>query len=283
MSNRYEKIVRAGLLGILLNFALVVVKTFVGSLSGATSVLVDAANNFSDILSSLVILISVKFSQKKPDREHPHGHGRIEYLAALFVGLFIFVVGIGALIPSVQLLFSPQKTTYPPLAIDVIFTTIFIKIFYGLYLKKVSRDTNSVSLKAYSYDAFADAALTFSTFIGALSSLLFDFSLEGPIGIIISAFILRAAISILSEAFADTLGRRLDDGLARKIRARISDFPEVESVRALRVHDYGPTRLYGTVKITVPDDMSARDLMILTEKIEKTIKLDYNIDLTVGV
>ena len=283
MDNRAEKITQASSLGIVLNLILMAVKTVMGVLAGSVSILTDAVNNLTDMMSAVVTLAGVKLAQKKPDRKHPHGHGRIEYIAGAVVGLIILGVGIGAAFESVPKIIRPEMANYSIWTIVIISVTVIAKLVYGKYLKKVGKATKSRSLEGSGIDALFDALLSFGTLVGAAVSLLFNVSIDGWIGLAISIFIIKSAFRILSEGISDIIGRRVDEGLARKIRERIKATEGVKSVKSMSLYDYGPEDVSGTVKIKVSGKMTAKELIKITETIEKEIKEELGVKLIVGV
>lgn len=283
MDDRIKKITRASSLGIVLNLILVTIKAIMGFLAGSVSIVTDAVNNLTDTLSAVVTLVGVKLAQKKPDRKHPHGHGRIEYIAATLVGLIILSMGIVAAFESVPKIIEPTIAKYSIWTIVVIFLTVVAKVIYGRYLQIVGKLTKSRSLEGSGVDALFDALLSFGTLIGAATSMLFGVSIDGWIGLAISVFIVRSAFAILGEGITDIIGRRVDTKLTRKVRERIRAIDGVKGINSLTLHDYGPEDVSGIVKIKVSRNMTTKDLMKISEKIEKEIKEEFGIKLDVGV
>lgn len=283
MDNRTDRISRASSLGIVLNFVLVIVKTVMGALAGSVSILTDAVNNLTDMMSAIVTLVGVRLAQKKPDRKHPHGHGRIEYIAGAIVGLIILSVGIGAAFESLPKIIKPEIANYSIWTIVVIFVTVIAKMIYGKFLQREGKITKSRSLEGSGVDALFDALLSFGTLVGAVVSLLFRISIDGWIGLIISIFIVKSAFRILSEGISDIIGRRVDEGLARKIREKIKAVDGVKSIKRMSLYDYGPEDVSGVVKIKVNGKMTAKELSMMSERIEKEIKEEFDVQLVVGV
>ncbi|MBR3319532.1 cation transporter [Candidatus Saccharibacteria bacterium] len=283
MDNRADKISRASGLGIILNFVLVIMKAVMGVLAGSVSVLTDAVNNLTDMMSAIVTLVGVRLAQKKPDRKHPHGHGRIEYIAGAIVGLIILSVGIGAAFESLPRIIKPEVANYSIWTIVVIFVTVIAKIIYGRHLRKVGKNTKSRSLEGSGIDALFDALLSFGTLVGAAVSLIFNVSIDGWIGLAISIFIVRSAFKILSEGISDIIGRRVDEKLARRIREKIKAVDGVKSIKKMSLYDYGPEDVSGVVKIKVNGKMTAKELSRMSETIEREIKEEFGVQLVVGV
>lgn len=283
MENRHERIVGASIAGVVINLVFVGLKTLIGVLSGSVSVVVDAVNNGTDVLSALVTLAGVKLARRKPDKEHPHGHGRVEYIAAIGVGLIILAVGIGAALASVPKISRPEVANYSALSIVVISATVIVKLVFGRYLRKVGKVTRSRSLEGTGVDAMFDAALSFGTLVGAVVSMLFNVSIDGIIGVVIAAFIVKSAIEIISEAMGDLIGRRADERLVRRVRDVIRGVEGVKGVPKLVLHDYGPEDVSGAVKIEVNPKMTVKELTEITEEIERRVLEEMDVKLIVGV
>ena len=283
MDDRIKKITRASSIGILLNLVLAAAKAVIGWISGSISILTDAVNNISDTMSAVVALVGARLAQKKPDRDHPHGHGRVEYIAETVVGLIILGMGVVAAFESIPKIAKPTIASYSIWTIAVISLTVIAKLIFGRYLRRVGKVTKSRSLEGSGIDALFDALLSFGTLVGAVVSLLLKISVDGWIGLVIAIFIIKSAFAIMSEGVTDIIGRRADQQLTRKIRDRIRKTEGVKGIRSLVLHDYGPEDVSGVVKIKVSGRMTAKELMRVTEEIEKSVKEEFNVDLTVGV
>ena len=283
MQDRHERIVGASIAGVVINLVFVGLKTLIGVLSGSVSVVVDAVNNGTDVLSALVTLFGVKIARKKPDKEHPYGHGRVEYIAAIIVGMIILAVGIGAALASVPKIGRPEVANYSVLAIVVIFTTVLVKLVFGRYLKKVGKRMRSRSLEGTGVDAMFDAFLSFGTLVGAGVSMIFGISIDGIIGVIIAIFIVKNALEIISEGLGDLIGRRIDERLVRKIREVIRSVDGVHGVLRLVLHDYGPEDINGAAKIEVSAKLTVKELEGITKEIEKKVLEETGVELIVGI
>lgn len=283
MENRHERIVGLSIAGMAINFVFVCAKTLIGVVGGSVSVLVDAVNNLTDVLSAAVTLIGVKLARRKPDKEHPHGHGRVEYIAATAVGVIILMVGIGAALVSVPKIAKPEVANYSVLSIVVISTTILVKMIFGSHLRKVGKATRSRSLEGTGLDAMFDALLTFGTLVGAVVSMTFGVSIDGWIGLAISVFIVKSAFEILSEGVTDIIGRRVDERLTRRIREMVKAVSGVKGVKSLILHDYGPEDVSGVVRIEVNKKMTTREFSKIAEEIETRAKDEFGVELVVGI
>ncbi|MBR1796361.1 cation diffusion facilitator family transporter [Candidatus Saccharibacteria bacterium] len=282
--NREKQIIKISIIGIFVNLILVAFKATVGLIAGSISIVLDALNNLSDALSAIITIIGTVISGKRPDKNHPYGHGRVEYIASTAVALIVFAAGITALVESVQKVIEPQMAEYSVATIVIVSVAVLVKFFFGRYVRQKGKELNSSSLVATGTDAVSDAALSFSTLVGIFISLVFHVAPEGYIGIIISAMILKAAIEILKSTINDLLGVRADEGLTNKLKKSIAKIdPQIQGVYDLAVHNYGPNKIVGSAHIQVDDTLTARDIHHLTKRIEYGIYEKYGIILTIGI
>lgn len=283
MKSREKEIIKASAIGITMNVFLVIFKALVGFLSNSIAIILDAVNNLSDTISAIVTIVGTKLSAKAPDREHPFGHGRIEYFSAIIISSIVLWAGIGAFRESVIRIINPIKATYSIYTLAVIIVAIIVKFFFGKYAKKVGKSINSQSLVATGADAYMDSVLSFSTLICGLMSMFLDYSIEGYVGVIISIMILKSAISILQETLDVMIGSRPDSTLTKTLKDKINSYNGVQGTNDLMLHSYGPNRLYGSAHITVNDSMTARDIHGLTRMISEDILDEFGIVITLGV
>lgn len=283
MMKRERKIIQTSLIGIATNVVLVGFKMAVGLISGSLAIVLDAVNNLTDVLSSVITIVGTKLANRRPDKEHPYGHGRYEYLSALMIGAIILTAGIMALVESVPKIFHPELADYSVASIIVISGAVLAKLILGRYVKRMGQKLDCGSLVASGVDALWDAVLSFSTLIGIFTAMWFQISIDGYLGVLIGIFILRSSIEILSEALGNILGTAVNPELAREIKQVIRDFPEVKGVYDLRLHNYGPNSLIGSVHIEVADSLTAKEIHRLTREIAHRIFTDFEVMLTVAV
>jgi len=283
MMNREKSIVWTSVIGIIANVVLVGFKMFVGLLAGSISIILDAVNNLTDVLSSVVTIIGTKLASRSPDEGHPYGHGRVEYLTTLIVGMIVLATGIMALVESIPKIITPELADYSWATIAVVIAAIVVKLMLGCYVRHAGKKFASSSLKASGIDALFDAALSFGTLIGIVVTLVFHISIDGIIGAVISLFIVKTSLEILFEASSEILGRTVDRELMQKIKQLICSFPEVSGAYDLMVHNYGPTELIGSVQIQVPDHLNAKDIHRLTQEIAHRVYGKYDVNLTIGI
>lgn len=283
LMNRQKSIVWTGIIGVVTNVILVIFKMIVGMIAGSISVILDAVNNLTDVLSSVVTIIGAKLATKHPDKEHPYGHGRSEYVAALMVGLIILATGMMALMESIPKIIHPELAEYSIATIIVISAAILIKVALGLYTRRMGQKLNSGSLLASGVDALFDVLLSSATLVGIIVTMVWQISIDGILGAVIALFILRTSLGIIMESLDDILGRTADHKLMAKIEQQICNFPQVTGAYDLMLHNYGPTELIGSVRIQVPDHLTARELHHLTREIAQKIFTKYHVMLTIGI
>ena len=280
---RQSKIVKTSIIGIVVNIILVIFKATIGILVNSIAITLDAVNNLTDALSSVITIIGTKLAGKAPDKNHPYGYGRIEYFSSVIVAAIVLWAGITALQESWPKIFHPDVTSYTTVSLIIIAVAVVVKFTLGRYVKRIGEEINSQALEASGTDAFFDSILSLTTLIAAIVSILFNIHLEGILGVIISFVIIKASIDMLRETFDNMLGSRVDHELSRKIKDSICEFDEVCGAYDLTLHNYGPESMQGSVHIEVPDSLSANEIHILTRKITAKIYGQFNIALTVGI
>lgn len=282
--SRKTKIIRVSLIGILTNLLLVVFKTIIGFLSNSIAIILDAVNNLSDALSSVITIVGTKLAGKEADKEHPFGHGRIEYLSAMLISIIILYAGFTALVESIKKIINPEVADYSSITIITISVAVVVKVLLGLYVKKIGKKVNSDSLVNSGEDALLDAVISLSTIVAAFIYLVWDISLEAWLGSIISIIIIKSGFDMLKETLSKILGERVDATLARNIKKTIASYPEVSGAYDLVMNNYGPDSYNGSVHIAVPDTMTVDELDKLTRRITRDVYQKYGVLLTaVGI
>ncbi len=278
--NRQKIIIRTSIIGIAANILLAAFKAMVGLMSNSIAIALDALNNFSDVLSSLITIIGTKLASKEPDRKHPLGHGRIEYISAVVIAGIILYAGIAALIGSVKKILDPVTPDYSVSSIIIISSAILVKIALGRYVGKTGEKVKSDSLIASGKDAISDAILSLSTLAAAIFFILTHISIEAYLGVIIALVIIKTGYEILRDTLSEILGERIDPETAKNIRSCICEFPEVYGVYDLVVHNYGPDTLVGSAHIEIPDTMTADEIDRLMRRITEKVYSSYGIAMT---
>ncbi len=283
-NDRNKIIIRTSVIGIVANVFLASFKAVIGILSNSIAIIMDAVNNISDAASSVITIIGTKLAGKEPDKKHPFGYGRIEYLSAMIISVIVLYAGITAFIESVKKIIHPVTPEYAPVSLIIVGVAVLVKIVLGRYVKSVGKKVKSDSLINSGDDAVLDSVISASTLAAAAIYLLFGLSLEAWLGAIISAVIIKAGVEMLRDTLSKILGERVDADLARSIKATVASFPEVNGVYDLVLHNYGPDSFNGSVHIEVPDTLSADDLDKLLRKIQIKVFSEHNVILTaIGV
>ena len=281
---REKIIVRTSMIGIVANIFLVILKTTIGLLSNSIAIVLDAVNNLSDVASSLITIVGTKLAGKEPDKKHPFGHGRIEYLSAMLIAVIILYAGITSLFESGKQIIHPETPEYIPVSLIIIGVAVVVKIVLGFYVKRVGKKVNSDSLINSGEDATLDAVISFSTLVAAGIFLFFQISLEAILGAIISVVILKSGISMLKSTISQLLGEQSDIEVAKKIQKSVMQFPNVLGVYDLVLNNYGPNRWNGSLHIEVPDTFSVADLDQLLREIAIKVIRTHQVRLTaIGV
>lgn len=270
--NREKIIVRTSILGIIANVFLASFKAFVGLLSHSIAIVLDAVNNLTDALSSVVTIIGTKLALKPADRKHPFGHGRAEYLSAMVISVIILYAGTTALVESIKKIVNPQTPDYQPVTLIIVATAVVVKIALGLFVKTTGKKVNSDSLVASGQDALMDSVISLSTLIAAAVFLIWGISLEAYLGVIISFAIIKSGFDALRETLSKILGERTDADVSHAIKRTISSVdPEIRGAYDLVLNDYGPDRHLGSVHIEVPDTWTADKIDSVTRKITRQV------------
>ena len=284
MNDRNRVIVRTSIVGIITNVILVIFKLTVGFLSSSISVILDGVNNLTDAVSSIVTIVGTKLANRKPDKKHPLGHGRIEYITAMVVAAIIIYAGITAAKESIENIFNPSDADYSIVSLMVILVAVAVKIILGTFVKKQGIRVKSGALEASGKDALFDAILSGSVLICALITYFTKFRLESYVGLIISGFIVKAGIEMMLETLDHILGKRADSETTKKIKEVICRSEPVRGAYDLFITNYGPERNYASVHIELPDTMSVEEVDILTRQIERNVYLETGVILTgIGV
>ena len=281
--DRSKQIIRTSWIGIAANVLLAGFKAAVGVLASSVAIVMDAVNNLSDALSSVITIVGTKLSQRPADRKHPFGFGRIEYFSAIIIAVIVLSAGVTSLIESVKKIIEPIEPSYTTVTLIVIIVAIAVKIVLGLYVKRKGEQLNSDALTASGADALFDAIITLATLVSAGIMLLWNVSLDGILGALISVVIIKAGIEMLAGPVNDLLGTSIPAELASQIKKEVSEFEGVHGVYDLILHNYGPDVKIGSLHISVYDTMNAHDIHGLTRRISTAMFERHGIIMTVGV
>ena len=283
-AKREKAIVKTSVIGIITNVFLAGFKAAVGIIANSIAVTLDAVNNLSDALSSVVTIIGAKLGSKAPNKKHPLGYGRIEYLSSMIVAAIVLYAGITSMVESVKKIISPEAADYNTLSLVIISVAIVVKLILGQYVKKQGKKHNSGALVASGADALFDAVLSASVLASAIVYLVWGVSLEAYVGVVISVFIIKAGIEMMIETVNDILGKRNEREELDAVKALICEEPEVRGAYDLLLFNYGPNRNYASVHLELPDTMTVDEVDKLTRRVQTKVYTETGVILTgIGV
>ena len=278
--NRQKTVIRTSILGIAANLLLSAAKAAVGLLAGSIAIVLDAVNNLSDALSSVITIIGTKLAGKQADKKHPFGHGRIEYLTASIIALIVLYAGLTSLVESIKKILAPQTPDYSAVSLIVVALAVCVKVGLGLYVQRVGVRVRSDALTASGKDALGDAVISAATLVAAGVYLLWQLRLEAWLGALISLYIIKSGVEILSRTISQILGERAESRTSVEIKRTILSFPDVSGAYDLVLHSYGPDMLIGSVHIEVPDTYTADRLDALERDIVQKVLTEHGVILT---
>ncbi|MDD2371550.1 MAG: cation diffusion facilitator family transporter [Firmicutes bacterium] len=271
----------AAMVGIVSNLFLVGVKVAIGILINSLGVVADGLNNLSDMVSSIVSLISFKISNKPPDKGHPFGHGRIEYISALIVSFLILLVGYEILKQSVGNIMNPQTLDFNPLLIGFLILSVFIKVWQMLVNKRIGKRINSDTLIATSTDSRNDVLVTSGMIIAIIFSFMFNINVDGYISLIIGLFILYSGFNIGKDVVSVLLGQSIKKEDADRIKAAVLKYDGILGVHDLISHTYGPTYSMVSLHAEVSENVSIEISHELIDKIEREVGQELGLFLVI--
>ena len=281
---RKKGIVRTSIISITTNILLSVFKMIIGIISNSIAIILDAVNNITDVLSSIITIIGTHIANKPADREHPYGHGRVEYITATIIAIIILYAGLTAFIESFNKIIHPIIPTYNSITFIIMIVAIITKIVLGLYVIGKSKEYKSDSLYNSGYDALTDVFISSSTLVAAIIFVFFNISIEAYLALLISIMIINSGIKMIKSTLSQILGERIDRDLSLKIKKTVSSFDEVDGVYDLILNNYGPDTLMGSLHVEVSDEMSAVEIDHLARKITKVVFDKHNVLITaVGI
>ena len=257
---REKEIIKVSIIGIIANLFLAAFKVVIGSLTNSIAITLDAVNNLSDVLSSIITIIGTRIASRKPDKKHPLGHGRVEYLSAGLIAIIVLYAGITSLVESVKKILNPSEPEYTTVALIIVAVAVVVKLVLGSYVKSKGKKLNSDSLVASGEDARLDAVISASTVVAALIYIFWGVSLESYLAALISLVIIKAGYEMISETLSEIIGERIDKDVIDELKQTIMEFEDVYGVYDVVLHNYGPDTLIGSLHIEVLDTYTAGQL-----------------------
>lgn len=271
----------AGVVGIITNTIICVMKIIIGFFSGSIAIIADGINNLADASSSIVTLLGFKMASKEEDAKHPYGHGRFEYLAALVVSAVIIIVGIQLLLSSIDKIRNPEPVEFSYIIVGILVVSILIKVWQALFNIKIGKTINSGALKATGTDSrndvVATSAVLVSIFIGEFSGI----NVDGYMGVLVALFITYSGIQLVRETIDPLLGQPPSPELVKEIETRVESYQGVLGIHDLVIHDYGPGRVFASLHAEVD---AKEDILIshdIIDNAEKEVSSDLNVELVI--
>ncbi len=267
--------------GIIVNIILAISKYFAGVISGSISVTADAINNLSDAGSSIISLIGVKLSAKPADKDHPYGHGRVEYISALAVSFVVLLMGIELFKSSVDKIINPVPVKFNVLSLIILIVSILAKLWLGFFNKKLGEKVNSAPMMAVMKDSFSDCLATGVALIAIIVSAFSDISIDGYLGVIVACFIFIAGFNILKETMADLLGKPADKSFTEEIENKILSYDKIVGVHDMIIHDYGPGRKFASAHAEVSSQDDIMEIHDIIDLAERDIMNEYGLIISI--
>jgi len=284
MASRSRGIIMTSVVGIVANVLLAAFKAAVGLLSNSIAIVLDAVNNLSDAASSVITIVGTKLAGKQPDRKHPYGYGRVEYLTNIVIAVIVLWAGITSLQESITRIINPEEASYDTITLVIVAVAVVAKIALGLFTKRRGVVLNSGSLIASGTDALMDSIISAATLVAAFVFIFTGISLEAWLGAIISAVIIKAGIDMLREVISRLIGERIDEETSHAVKQAVVGVPGVIGAYDLILDDFGPDRYWGSVHVEVPENMDAIQIDSLTRQIQGAVYQECGVILhTVGI
>lgn len=277
--SRNNEIVKTSIFGIAGNVFLSALKFVIGFFTNSPAIWADALNNITDALSSVITIVGTRLSERQPDRKHPFGYGRLEYVTALTIGILILYAGIHAVTESIHRIVEPEPSEYTTASMVIVAVAVLVKIVMGVYFRRKGKELESTALDASGKDALDDSVETAATFIAAVIFVKTGVSLEAYVGLAISILIFRTGIETLRETISSILGERVDPSIITEVRNSILSFPEVDGVYDVVIHNYGRDKLYGSAHVELPDAFSAGWIDNLQRAITSKVRVDTGVEM----
>ena len=261
----------SSVVGIICNVFLFGVKLAVGMVINSISVTADAFNNLSDAASSVISFIGVKLAGRPADKEHPFGHGRFEYIAALAVAFLILQVGFNLFQSSFQKVLHPEEMNFNPVLTGILFLSVLIKVWMMLFNRKLGKRINSTVMLATSADSMGDVFVTSATIISTIIGGLTNLKIDGYMGVVVSIFVMLAGFRIAKDTLEPLLGQPVELEVYEKITKLVESYEGVVGTHDLIIHNYGPTNRMATIHVEVPNNVNLEQIHDTIDLIEKKL------------
>lgn len=271
----------SSIVGIVCNIILFVAKFVMGSIAGSISIISDGFNNLSDCASCVVTLFGYKMAAKPADKDHPFGHGRVEYLTSLVIAIVIIMVGFELFTGSIDKVIHPSKVTFSYVVLATLIISIIIKVWMGHFNRKLGKQINSSVMLATAKDSLNDVVATSATVVALVASIWTTVPIDGIMGIVVSIFILLSGFDIIKETVDELLGQPADEELVRKLSEMVEENSYAIGMHDLIIHSYGPGNLIGSVHIEVDGKGNIMEIHDVIDELERDIYEELNVRMTI--
>jgi len=255
--------------GIICNFVLFLVKLLIGMTMMSVSITADAFNNLSDAASSVVSFFGTKLANRPADREHPFGHGRYEYIAALIVAFLVFQVGFSCLKTSFEKIIHPEAIGFSPILVGILCLSVLVKLWLALLNKKIGKRIHSTVMNATAMDAFGDVGITLATILSVVIAKITGLNLDGYMGLVVSVFVLIAGVGIVKETLEPLLGEAISEEEYNKITEFVESYEFILGSHDLIVHSYGPSKKMASIHAEISIESNLQEIHEVVDKIER--------------
>lgn len=273
----------AGIVGVCTNVILFIIKLSVGLITSSISIMADAFNNLSDAASSLITIFGFKLSSMPADKEHPFGHGRIEYLSALVVACMVMIVGLQFIKSSFEKIINPEPVTFEFIPCILLLVSIGLKVWLSRFNKFIGNKINSSALKAASVDALGDVFTSSAVAISFLAAKFTTLPIDGYIGMVVALFIVYSGFTLIKDTINPLLGEAPDPELVEAIKEKVSSYDNILGTHDLIIHNYGPGRCMASIHAEIPSDISVVKIHEIVDEAERQISKDLNIYLVIHI
>lgn len=284
LADRGKVIIRTSIIGIVVNILLAGFKFVVGIISGSIAIMLDAVNNLSDALSSVITIIGTTLAGKAPDKKHPLGYGRIEYMSAIIISIIVLYAGVTSFEESVKAIIHPETADYSAVTLIIVAVAVIVKIALSQFFINTGKKAKSESLVASGTEARFDAVISVATLVAAFIFIFSGVSLESYLAAIISLILIKSGLEMLRDTISQILGERIDAATSTAVKKTILSVDGVQGAYDLIFSDYGPDRVLASVHIEVPDTFTADKIDVITREITNKVYAEHNIAIvSVGV
>ena len=280
---RHQYGILGGVVGVICNFLLFILKIIAGILTSSIAIMADAFNNLSDAASSIITVVGFKMVNKPADKEHPFGHGRVEYISGLIISMIIIMMGLEFIKSSIEHIITHEITTISTISITILIISITLKLWMSIFNKKLGKIIHSSTMKAISMDSLVDVVATSTTLICLIISYYTNVSLDGYAGIIVALFIIYTGYSMLKETLDPLLGSPPDMNFVKKVEDFVLSHNEILGIHDLIVHNYGANRIIVTLHAEVPCDINIITIHEIVDNIERTLKKDLDCEVLIHI